>query len=372
MAVASGSSPEAIAAILARTGLDAHLGTVVSADEVAPGKPAPDVFLQTTPWDVRAGTRGSFRAGTPPGYRAWSGATTRSIPLTACVAPEHPDHEARDRGEEAGCVPRSHTRRVPGGRRHARRAERAPADPPAWPASRGATGPHPRPVVAAKLGVSIAGLHRGRITQPLTTEQIEALKGAKSSSWGEVVGGSGQGEGAGQGGHVSRPGRREDAGAAGTRRCRTGGHGGAGGWRLDRPLYRTRTARTRRARRRPALRSRDEEAGRHRRGRRVGAGRASGAGPPDAGAVLAVRRGAGAGRGLRRHGHVPGGRAGVPDHRGPRRAVPGPVRRARSEARQPRTPAASGYTAADRRADRALHGRGAPTTPPRPGRAAGR
>ncbi|MET9356960.1 HAD family phosphatase [Streptomyces sp. NPDC006617] len=46
MAVASGSSPEAIATILARTGLDAHLRTVVSADEVARGKPAPDVFLE--------------------------------------------------------------------------------------------------------------------------------------------------------------------------------------------------------------------------------------------------------------------------------------------------------------------------------------
>ncbi len=46
MAVASGSSPEAIAAILGRTGLDAHLRTVVSADEVAQGKPAPDVFLE--------------------------------------------------------------------------------------------------------------------------------------------------------------------------------------------------------------------------------------------------------------------------------------------------------------------------------------
>lgn len=46
MAVASGSSPEAIGTILARTGLDAHLRTVVSADEVARGKPAPDVFLE--------------------------------------------------------------------------------------------------------------------------------------------------------------------------------------------------------------------------------------------------------------------------------------------------------------------------------------
>ncbi|MFE0800273.1 HAD family hydrolase [Streptomyces sp. NPDC058812] len=46
LAVASGSSPEAIEAILSRTGLDAHLRTVLSADEVAQGKPAPDVFLE--------------------------------------------------------------------------------------------------------------------------------------------------------------------------------------------------------------------------------------------------------------------------------------------------------------------------------------
>ncbi|WP_262062786.1 HAD family hydrolase [Streptomyces sp. STR69] len=46
MAVASGSSPEAIEAILTGTGLDAVLRTAVSADEVARGKPAPDVFLE--------------------------------------------------------------------------------------------------------------------------------------------------------------------------------------------------------------------------------------------------------------------------------------------------------------------------------------
>ncbi|MCF3136713.1 HAD family hydrolase [Streptomyces olivochromogenes] len=46
VAVASGSSPAAIEAILAGTGLDTHLRTVVSADEVARGKPAPDVFLE--------------------------------------------------------------------------------------------------------------------------------------------------------------------------------------------------------------------------------------------------------------------------------------------------------------------------------------
>jgi HAD superfamily hydrolase (TIGR01509 family) len=46
MAIASGSSPEAIEATLAGTGLDAYLRTTVSADEVPRGKPAPDVFLE--------------------------------------------------------------------------------------------------------------------------------------------------------------------------------------------------------------------------------------------------------------------------------------------------------------------------------------
>ncbi|MFG2485383.1 MULTISPECIES: DUF5997 family protein [Streptomyces] len=50
------------------------------------------------------------------------------------------------------------------------------ADPPQWLQELRANGPHPRPVVAAKLGVSIAGLARGGVTEPLTTEQIEALK----------------------------------------------------------------------------------------------------------------------------------------------------------------------------------------------------
>ncbi|MEU1267700.1 DUF5997 family protein [Streptomyces sp. NPDC005799] len=50
------------------------------------------------------------------------------------------------------------------------------AEPPEWLRELRAKGPHPRPVVAAKLGVSIAGLARGGVTEPLTTEQIEALK----------------------------------------------------------------------------------------------------------------------------------------------------------------------------------------------------
>ncbi|MEU6192139.1 DUF5997 family protein [Streptomyces sp. NPDC047061] len=50
------------------------------------------------------------------------------------------------------------------------------ANPPEWLRELQANGPHPRPVVAARLGVSIAGLARGGVTEPLTTEQIEELK----------------------------------------------------------------------------------------------------------------------------------------------------------------------------------------------------
>ncbi|MEJ8640746.1 DUF5997 family protein [Streptomyces sp. MS1.HAVA.3] len=56
------------------------------------------------------------------------------------------------------------------------------ADPPEWLQELRRNGPHPRPVVAAKLGVSIAGLARGGVTEPLTTEQIEALK-KESPEW---------------------------------------------------------------------------------------------------------------------------------------------------------------------------------------------
>ena len=49
-------------------------------------------------------------------------------------------------------------------------------DPPQWLRELRLNGPHPRPVVDSKLGVSIAGLARGGVTEALTTEQIEALK----------------------------------------------------------------------------------------------------------------------------------------------------------------------------------------------------
>lgn len=56
------------------------------------------------------------------------------------------------------------------------------ANPPEWLRDLRRNGPHPRPVIAAKLRVSIGGLARGDITEALTTEQIEQLK-AENPDW---------------------------------------------------------------------------------------------------------------------------------------------------------------------------------------------
>ncbi|HET6501291.1 MAG TPA: DUF5997 family protein [Amycolatopsis sp.] len=56
------------------------------------------------------------------------------------------------------------------------------ADPPEWLRELRRDGPHPRQVVAAKLGISIGGLARGGITEALTTEQINAIK-ADNPEW---------------------------------------------------------------------------------------------------------------------------------------------------------------------------------------------
>jgi hypothetical protein len=50
------------------------------------------------------------------------------------------------------------------------------ADPPEWLRELRRNGPHPRQVVADRLGVSISGLARAEITEALTTAQIAALK----------------------------------------------------------------------------------------------------------------------------------------------------------------------------------------------------
>ncbi|MDH6281923.1 DUF5997 family protein [Prescottella agglutinans] len=48
-------------------------------------------------------------------------------------------------------------------------------NPPEWLVTLRKDGPHPKDVVAAKLGVSISGLARGGVEEALTTAQIEAL-----------------------------------------------------------------------------------------------------------------------------------------------------------------------------------------------------
>ena len=50
------------------------------------------------------------------------------------------------------------------------------ANPPEWRRELRRNGPHPRQVVAARLGVSASGLARAGVTEALTTEQIDALR----------------------------------------------------------------------------------------------------------------------------------------------------------------------------------------------------
>ena len=47
--------------------------------------------------------------------------------------------------------------------------------PPEWLVTLRHDGPHPRPVVAQRLGVSNSGLARGGVSEPLTTAEIGAL-----------------------------------------------------------------------------------------------------------------------------------------------------------------------------------------------------
>lgn len=49
------------------------------------------------------------------------------------------------------------------------------ADPPQWLRDLRKNGPHPKNLVAAKLGISIAALARNDVDNALTTEQIAAL-----------------------------------------------------------------------------------------------------------------------------------------------------------------------------------------------------
>lgn len=48
-------------------------------------------------------------------------------------------------------------------------------DPPQWLRDLRANGPHPKNLVAAKLGISNSGLVRGQVNEALTTEQINVI-----------------------------------------------------------------------------------------------------------------------------------------------------------------------------------------------------
>lgn len=49
------------------------------------------------------------------------------------------------------------------------------AEPPQWLQDLRKNGPHPKNLVAARLGVSISGLQRAGVGEALTTEQITGL-----------------------------------------------------------------------------------------------------------------------------------------------------------------------------------------------------
>jgi hypothetical protein len=50
------------------------------------------------------------------------------------------------------------------------------ANPPEWLAELRRNGPHPKQLIAQKLGISTSALIRAGITEALTTEQITAIK----------------------------------------------------------------------------------------------------------------------------------------------------------------------------------------------------
>ena len=55
------------------------------------------------------------------------------------------------------------------------------ANPPEWLAELRRSGPHPRPVVAQKLGISTSGLARAGVDDALTTAEIKTLLEEKPS-----------------------------------------------------------------------------------------------------------------------------------------------------------------------------------------------
>lgn len=116
----------------------------------------------------------------PPGYRLWSEVFAAADTLDGMKSQQNtqtmkPATAAKKLGVHLPATPAEFQEGV------VSRAElnELQANPPEWLLKLRETGPHPRPVVAAKLGVSIAGLARAGVTEALTTEQIEAVKDAR-------------------------------------------------------------------------------------------------------------------------------------------------------------------------------------------------
>ncbi|ALC24678.1 hydrolase [Streptomyces pristinaespiralis] len=90
MAVASGSSRAAIEAVLAGTGLAAHIAVTVSAEEVGRGKPEPDVFLEAARRLAAAPADCVVVEDAPPGAAAARAAGMR------CIAVPYVEDTAED------------------------------------------------------------------------------------------------------------------------------------------------------------------------------------------------------------------------------------------------------------------------------------
>ncbi|GHH72173.1 hydrolase [Streptomyces sulfonofaciens] len=132
MAVASGSSREAIAAVLSGAGLAALLPVTVSSDEVAQGKPAPDTFLEA-----------ARRLGAAPGdcvvvEDAAPGAAAARAAGMRCIAVPYVPAQADDPGfASAGLLFRAGQREFTAGTAFAWVMETAGVSPRRAPEVRG-------------------------------------------------------------------------------------------------------------------------------------------------------------------------------------------------------------------------------------------
>jgi hypothetical protein len=94
VAVASGSSPAVLRAVLEKVGLAADADAIVSAEEVARGKPAPDVFLEARRRPCSGSRRATARssrtramASRPHAAQRCRASRSRTSPTSRCPTP---------------------------------------------------------------------------------------------------------------------------------------------------------------------------------------------------------------------------------------------------------------------------------------------